>query len=151
MNEALEQLRAAIVHADGCVEAVSAWSVAHHIEHCCLAMERICGAVAESTPPPEGKRTALGVLVFKLGKIPRGRGKAPEASIPKHLPSQAELLAHLDRAEQTLERTGQLDPDAWFKHFVFGTMRRDHAIAFLDIHNRHHLKIIDDIVKHSGT
>jgi hypothetical protein len=31
------------------------------------------------------------------------------------------------------------------RHFAFGVLRRDKALRFMEIHNRHHLRIISDI------
>ncbi|MDX1565108.1 MAG: DUF1569 domain-containing protein [Phycisphaeraceae bacterium] len=149
MNETWKSLRAAIDHADRCVESVSMWTVGHHIEHCALAAERMVAAVAESTPPPKGRRTAVGLMVLKMGKIPRGRGKAPEPSVPQGALSEAELSTCLDRAEAAIEKAAGLDPNQWFRHFAFGTLKRDQAMKLIDIHNRHHLKIIEDIVENS--
>jgi hypothetical protein len=140
-----------IPHAALSAPSVSQWSVGKHIDHCCLAIQRICGALAESTPPVKGRRTALGVLVFTLGSIPRGRGKAPEASVPSEEPTEAKLIENIELANQAIASAQQLDPDAWFRHFVFGTLKRDRSIVLLNIHNNHHLKIIADIHQDSGT
>ena len=70
-------------HAD----SVSAWSVHQHLEHLSLADRIIIGWIqsvvdgtAESAGP--GKPTGPGTIVLKLGFIPRGRGRAPEATCP---------------------------------------------------------------------
>jgi hypothetical protein len=66
--------------------------------------------------------------------------------VPKQDASPAELLALLEEAARKLNDVRQLDAGAWFKHFAFGVLDRDKAIKFILIHNRHHLRIISDIM-----
>jgi hypothetical protein len=143
----LQELRAAVADADACVSAVSAWSAGMHVHHCCLGMIGICKALAASRPPPPRSRFSLvTALVFLTGRIPRGRGRAPDAAAPRRDVSPAELSTFLDESVRLLAATNELDRGAWFKHGVFGVLDRDKAIRFMRIHNRHHLKIIADIV-----
>ena len=60
--------------------------------------------------------------------------------------SPEELLTLLDQSEHILTEVHDLDPKTWFKHFAFGVLDRDKALRFILIHNRHHLRIISDIV-----
>ena len=65
---------------------------------------------------------------------------------PKRDISLEELLAVLDEAGRKLNDARQLDAGTWFKHFAFGVFDRDKTIKFIRIHNRHHLRIISDIM-----
>ncbi|HKW14664.1 MAG TPA: DUF1569 domain-containing protein [Candidatus Krumholzibacteria bacterium] len=149
MNDAyrLEELRAAIASAQVTVPAVSGWSVGMHVQHCCLAMIGTCGVLTKSEPPPPPSRPpVIRVVVFTTGRIIRGRGQAPERALPQADISPAELTSLLEEAGRQVAAAGNLEPERWFKHFMFGVLKRDDALKFLRIHNRHHLRIVSDIV-----
>lgn len=125
--------------------SVSQWSVGMHVHHCALSMLSIGKGLATSTQPmPPEKRTLPRFAVFTFGRIPRGRARTkliPQPSVPA-----AELLALLDQSEQVVAAAGSLDGNTWITHPVFGPLRRDDALKFLRIHNRHHLRIVSDIM-----
>jgi len=60
------------------------------------------------------------------------------------------LEAALARAATDLERIRALPADAWFRHFVLGTLRRDRALRFLAVHTEHHLRIVREILARPG-
>jgi hypothetical protein len=106
----------------------------------------ICNAVLKSSPPPPPSRfSASRAFVFTTGRIPRGRGKAPEAALPSPDIGSEDLRALLDRSEELIDRVAEAEPDKWWNHFAFGVMDRDQTLRFMGIHNRHHLRIIADI------
>jgi hypothetical protein len=147
MDYGLHDLRQSVDHADVSVASVSHWSVGMQIHHCCLATAAICQSLIDSKPPPPRRRwSPITSIVFLSGRIPRGRGKAPEVALPKQDISTDELVPLLDRSEQLLEQVSQLDRSRWFKHFAFGILDRDKSLKLLRIHNRHHLRIVADIV-----
>jgi hypothetical protein len=65
----------------------------------------------------------------------------PQRDVP-----ETELSTLLDQSEGLLTEAVDLDPNAWFKHFAFGVFDRDKTLRFIHIHNRHHLRIISDIM-----
>lgn len=67
--------------------------------------------------------------------------------MPPTIESEDELARLLDEAEACSRDARQLPADSWFEHPVFRALRRDRAIAFLAIHDRHHLRIIGEIVE----
>ena len=143
----LEDLRSSVPNADLCVPAVSKWSIGMHVHHCCLAMIGICQSLVAATPPPPRSRFSMRTaLVFLVGRIPRGRGRSPDIVVPRQDVSPAELLALLEESQRILAEVHHLDPETWFRHFAFGVLNRDKTIRFIRIHNRHHLRIISDIV-----
>ena len=143
----LEDLRTSATNAVLRDPAVSEWSIGMHVHHCCLAMVRICQSLVVSTPPPPRSRFSFRTtLVFSSGRIPRGRGRSPDAVLPRQDISPAELLTLLDEAERILTEARDLDPKTWFRHFAFGVLDRNKTLRFIRIHNRHHLRIISDIV-----
>ena len=78
--------------------------------------------------------------------MPRGRGRSPDVALPSQDISPAELYSLLDQSDQILTEVHDLDPKTWSRHPFFGVLDRDKTLRFIRIHNRHHLKIIADIV-----
>ena len=147
MDCGLDDLRSSVDHSAVSAATVSHWSVGMQIHHCCLAMIGICQSLIDSKPPPPPARWSLVTsIVFLSGRIPRGRGKAPDVALPKQDVSREELMHLLDRSGQLVAEAGQLDSNRWFKHFAFGILDRDKSLKLLRIHNGHHLRIIADIV-----
>jgi hypothetical protein len=146
LEQGIQDLRRAVPDAARRAAPVSAWSVGMHVHHCCLAMTAIGRALIASTPPPPPSRASLlARVIFATGRIPRGRGRAPEAVVPEQDAPPPTLAALLDESERVLAEAGSVDPAAWFKHFVFGPLDRDKTIRFIRMHNHHHLRIIADI------
>ena len=147
IEQTVEELRSAVVNADATVPTVSSWSVGEHIHHCCLSMIGVSKSLRKSTPPaPRAKPTIPRAAVFYFGFIPRGRARSPSFVLPKPLP-HPELLAMLDQSAELLAMAGGLEPETWFTHPFLGAMDRDQALKFVLVHNRHHLKIVADILK----
>ncbi len=144
----LGDLRTSVASAALRAPAVSEWSIGMHVHHCGLAMMRVCQSLVASTPPtPRSRFSFLTAIVFLSGRIQRGCGRSPDVVLPRQDVSPAELLTLLDRAERILTEAHDLDPKAWFRHFVFGVLGRNKTLRFIRIHNRHHLRIISDIVR----
>ena len=142
----LEELRAVVADAGLRARTVSGWSVGMHIHHCGLAMIGMSRALIASEPPPPPSRFSLiTTLVFLTGRIPRGRGKAPDAALPQENVPQEKLVALLDESERACAAAEESDRATWFKHFAFGILDRDKTLRLIAIHNRHHLRIISDI------
>jgi hypothetical protein len=143
----LDRMREAIAHAEVVAPSVSAWSVGMHVNHCCLAMIGTCRVLEKSTaPPPPSRPPLIRVVVFTTGRFIRGRAQSPERALPRADIPVAELTSLLEEAERQVAAAGNLEAGRWFKHFMFGVLKRDDALQFLRIHNRHHLRIVSDIV-----
>ena len=101
-----------------------------HVHHCCLAMIEICQSLIASTPPPPRSRFSLvTALVFSSGRIPRGRGRAPDVVLPRQDVLPAELGTLLDQSERILTEVHDLDAKTWFRHFAFGVLDRDKTVT----------------------
>ena len=147
MANTLDRLEGFIAEAPTSNPAISAWSVGMQIHHALLATIHISQFLTDSTPGE--KKQSFSVprsLILLTGKIPRGRGKAPKRSLPNQDITAQDLDELLTRARTVLDAASQSDPACWWKHFAFGVMRRDTAIKFIHVHNRHHLSIITDII-----
>lgn len=132
--------------------AVSAWSVAEQVEHLLLTNRGIFGQIArllDGEGEAAGKPTLRGRLLLTAGMIPRGRGRAPKFIEPTGR-SAAELRALADDCRERLDGlAGRSDAIAastsTAKHPYFGAFTPAIWLRFDDIHNRHHLAIVDDI------
>jgi hypothetical protein len=141
------ELRAFLPRAGVRAPEVSKWTVGMHLHHSCLAMIGVCRSLIRSQPPaPPSRFSPIVSLIFLTGRIPRGRGRAPDAALPSETVTVPELEALLDECDRLLGEARAQPPDAWFEHFAFGSMNRDRTLRFLRIHNRHHARIVRDIL-----
>lgn len=146
----LDSLEAMIPHRDRASADVSKWSIGMQIQHSLIATANILKSMSESEPGAETPKFSLPrFFVMTFGRLPRGKGKAPEVSHPEPSPSEETLREVLARARAAQETAKQADPACYWRHFVFGVLPRDQALKFVEIHNRHHLRIIDDILAKS--
>ena len=134
---------------------VSAWSIGEHVEHLLLSDRKVLAWVVEALAAPNpGTREQfpreIGVNLLARGSIPRGRGSAPDFTLPTALPP-ADIrdgfealralaagfepqLAELDACRHTLP------------HHVLGHFTPAEWLRFLHLHHRHHEAIIRDIL-----
>jgi hypothetical protein len=149
-NAEIEALRRVVARAHVRAPEVSKWSVGMHIHHLCLAMDGVCDLLLASEPPPPRVGTSiLTTAVLLIGRIPRGRAESPDQVIPTPGISTESLRSMLDDSTERLSAIAVADPGQWFRHFAFGVLNRDRTLKFLRIHNRHHLRIIADILEAS--
>lgn len=127
---------------------ISKSSVGWHIEHCLLTLNLIIRALENSEPA--GYKWAFNFkrsFVFTLKKIPRGRVQSPTSVQPKNIFNSDTLKAHIHISKEKLKAFYVLKPDNYFEHPFFGKLNLRPTGKFLEIHTRHHLNIINDIIK----
>ncbi len=131
---------------------VSAWSVGQQLEHLALAGHSILDAMEQIVrgdhAEDAGKEpNRIGRFVLVSGRIPRGKGQAPDSALPKDVDAGV-LVADLLRMR---ERCAALDPNVLddavgtVAHFAFGHLNACQWLRFIQVHNDHHGKIIRDI------
>lgn len=148
IDQTIDDFRAVVAQADVDASVVSQWNVGMHIHHCCLAMIGISKGLAKSTPPVPRMRPSIArYCAFAVERFPRGQAKSPTFAVPAASAPQEELLALLDRSQKMMVEARALDADRWVTHPIFGPLRRDDALKFVRIHNRHHLRIVADILR----
>ncbi|MBK7434830.1 MAG: DinB family protein [Chitinophagaceae bacterium] len=148
LQRLLQQLDTRIAHADSFVAGISKSPVSWHIDHSLLTIKVIIDAVKNSDPAKYSpKFNMMKTLVFTLNKIPRGKAKAPKQVQPDLTHDPVVLKRHLDKVMDKLEELNGLDPKNHFPHPYFGQLNVKQTVKFLGIHTRHHLKIIDDIIR----
>lgn len=139
--------------------SISEWSVANHLEHL-LRGDRwmigwvesaVCGETGAGADACEaGRPTAVGFVVLSTGFIPRGRGRAPDASHPVGL-SAPEIVAGFREVQAMVDRLQPrlVEVDAMtltLQHPMLGCFTPARWLRFADIHHDHHDKIIRDIL-----
>ena len=126
---------------------ISKSNVGWHIEHILLTIKMIIEAVEKSNPANYTWSFKLSrIVVFTMNKIPRGRAKAPKVVVPKTYDEQT-LLEHLKIVTLKIQGLENMSSDKYFDHPYFGNLRLNKTIKFLEIHTKHHLEIINDIMK----
>ena len=127
---------------------VSAGTVGWHIDHLLLTMALTLKNMSTSSPQDYRKeynfwRTVC--LGFRW--LPRGKVKAPKVVTPVSIKEEKQLMEQLENIRQAVREAVSLHPLQFMKHPFFGKLKRDTAFRFLEIHTRHHLKIIEHIRK----
>ena len=127
---------------------ISKAPVGWHIQHSLLTITQIVENLKKSDPNAyQWKFSFLKVVVFTMKKIPRGRAQSPDTVMPKNIGTAETIKKEFDIALAAIKELDALNANNYFKHPVFGKMNVKPAIKFLEIHTRHHLNIINDIIK----
>jgi hypothetical protein len=126
---------------------ISKGSVGWHIEHSLLTLNLIIEAMNKSNPDNYkwtfDKRRSFVTL---LGKIPRGKVKAPTVVLPTVDFNPDTLQQHISFSKEKIKSLEKLKPNNYFKHPFLGDFNLKPAKKFLEIHTKHHLNIIKDII-----
>jgi hypothetical protein len=139
---------------------ISRWSVKDHLEHLSIADHRtltFVERVRDGYPELEtgGGPSLLGRVVLLLGGFPRGKGRAPERTLPHGETAEdlvlrfQELRERLVALEDSLPRIGAAPYTS--HHFAFGDLNAAQWLRFAVIHDHHHRKIIRDITRAAGS
>lgn len=130
---------------------VSASSVGWHIGHSLMAIQKMGDALLQTPSTQAATKFNLSrLIILSLGRIPRGRGRAPDIVKPADNTDPAQLTALLQKVKALVAQVDQVPANATFFHPVFGQLRKKQGIRFMRIHTHHHLAIIRDIVKQQG-
>ncbi len=144
----LHQLENHISYFEKTNPKVSNSTVGWQIDHCLLVINGIIGQLEISDPLKfQPKWTFPKFMVFTTGKIPRGKAKAPKVVIPTQVATQEELLAKLAAAKNNVLKLDSFSENQFFNHPFFKDLNVKQTKKFLTIHTKHHLKIIEDILK----
>lgn len=128
-------------------ETISQATVGWHLEHSLLALVKMISATEHSNPADyRWKFNLKRSVVLLLGKIPRGRAKAPVAVKPGEAISTETITPLLEKAKQKVELFEKLSSGKFFTHPVFGDIKLKQARRVIAIHTAHHLAIISDIL-----
>lgn len=147
LHKLLNQIESHLPHANRSNSAVSKSNVAWHLDH---ALKVVIGIskqlhrsdISDYKPNINMFRT----LCFTIGFIPRGRGKSPKIVLPPDIILIDDIMAQIEMARELIERLKPLPKQSNFKHFAFGHLNKSQTLRFIEIHTKHHLKIINDIL-----
>jgi hypothetical protein len=129
-------------------DSVSKSDVAWQIDHSLKVINLVSKSLILSNPIHYTNQfNKWRFLLFNLNYIPRGRAKAPKMVAPPDEISKELLESQIQLAFENIEQLKVANKNAYFKHFVFGTLNKKRTIRFLKLHTNHHLKIIKDILK----
>lgn len=144
----LQQLERHIYNFEKTNPNVSNSTVGWQIDHCLLVINGVIGQIEISDPLKyHSKWTFPKFMVFTTGKIPRGKAKAPKVVIPTQVATQEELLAKIAAAKNNVLKLDSFSENQFFNHPFFKDLNVKQTKKFLTIHTKHHLKIIQDILK----
>ncbi|MBP6624789.1 MAG: hypothetical protein KA198_06435 [Chitinophagaceae bacterium] len=147
LESLLAELEKAIPHAMKSKNEVSSSNVGWHIEHSLLTLDKITESLANSNPSEYSKKFSLvRLIVFTLKKIPRGKAKSPASVQPSIQYSAESLMKHIMQTRENIKVLQTISKDRFFDHPVFNHLQLEQTVKFLEIHSKHHLDIIQDII-----
>ncbi len=143
----LDQFEALSQNTDQDNSKISAKGIYWHIDHCLKVINKTTEALANSDPKTyQGRFNPLLSVILAIGRLPRGKAKAPDLVVSqKAVIEKTDLEKQIATARQSLHQLKTLPADTHFDHPFFGPMRLKKTLKITSIHNRHHLKIIQDI------
>lgn len=148
LHNLLLLLESYISNSDKRNSKVSNSTVGWQIDHSLLVINGIVEQLEISNPNEfQPKWNFPKFMVFTMGKIPRGKAKAPKVVIPTHVATQEELKAKLEVAKNNILKLDSFSENSFFKHPFFKDLNVKQTEKFLVIHTQHHLKIIQDILR----
>jgi len=148
LEKEIQQIRSYLEEIDINKTSISSSSVGWHLDHALRTIYAIIKALQRADPSLYKWEFNLGrvfILTFKF--IPRGTAIAPKNLVSQSNVNKERILVLLNKTEASLARLTELDPNSYFIHADAGTLKLDAAKKFMLIHTRHHLKIIQDILK----
>ena len=127
---------------------VSNSTVGWQIEHSLKTLFLVVAAVKSSNPKEyQWKFNRTKLFISILGKIPRGKVRAPKLVVPDENITEESLKNSLEKVKTALQEWESFDKDAFFPHPFFGKLNKKSTEWFLNLHTKHHIKIINDICK----
>lgn len=132
-------------------DAISSKGIDWHIDHSCRVILNVGQSLQSSKPEDYIQNVSPQIVaLFKAGVIPRGTAQAPPFLMAEGDISKEELERQLAKTKQCLAQIQRLSQRHHFVHPYFGMLNLEMALQFLDIHTKHHTKIMKDIMKHNA-
>lgn len=149
LQNLISQLESKISQFETTNLTVSGGSVGWHIEHSLKTIDQIVTACKNSNPANyQWHFNFKRFLILTVAKkIPRGKAKAPKIVRPEGDISLETLVLSLEKVKENLKNWESLDKNAHFPHPFFGVLNKKETENFLVLHTKHHLMIVNDILK----
>ena len=127
---------------------VSQSTIGWQIDHSLLVINNVVDRLKDSDPENyKWKFSKYRILIRITNTIPRGKVRVPKSVKPVDVATIEELSAKLELARKNIADISALPANSYFTHPFFGDLNVKSAIWFLKLHTKHHLKIIEDILK----
>lgn len=144
----VHELENKILHCEKINTKISEATVGWHIQHSLLVALQIIQAAERSNPADYRYKFNLPkFLVYTFNKIPRGKAKAPERVTPREAFNEEALKKDFQVLKSRLAVLDALEPDNFIIHPIFGHLHLKASIKMLKLHTKHHIDIINDIIK----
>jgi hypothetical protein len=148
LHTLINELETKIEHSEKLNTAISKAPVGWHVQHSLIVVSQIINAIEKSNPAEyQYKFSMRKFIVYTLNKIPRGKAKAPEVALPKEKMNADEMKKSFELLKTRLAVLDTLQPNNYFRHPYFGNLNLKATIKMLKLHTKHHLNIINDILK----
>ncbi len=148
LHNLLLQLENHIPNLEKTNSRVSKSTVGWQIDHCLLVINGVVNQLKISNPTEfQSKWNFNKFMFFTSGKIPRGKARAPKVVTPVDVTTAEELKTKIEIAKNNISKLVSFPQNSFFKHPYFNDLNTKQTEKFLAIHTKHHLKIIQDILK----
>ncbi|GAL75017.1 hypothetical protein JCM19275_1056 [Nonlabens ulvanivorans] len=127
---------------------VSEAPVKWHLFHSLQVINGVLKEAEHSNPDEYNSKTNFQWrFVSVFNKIPRNKVTAPDKVNPSYNITKKQILEELKKARKSIEGWRDLEKNNFYKHAVLMNLNKRKIRKFLRVHSRHHLKIIQDILK----
>ena len=149
LHKLLDQLESDILSFDKVNLTVSSGRVGWHIAHSLKTIDQIVTACKHSNPTEyQWHFNFKRFLIMSVAKkIPRGKARAPKIVRPEGDIDTESLALSLEKVRENIMDWKSLDKNVHFPHPFFGVLNKKETEHFLVLHTKHHLMIIQDILK----
>jgi hypothetical protein len=151
LNILVDQLGCHIKDFEKTNPSISQATVGWQIDHSFLVINTVVNQIKKSNPIDyKWKFNKNRFLVQSiLRKIPRGKVRAPKEVKPYEEISEAHLKTKFETTRNSIQELYTLQTKNYFTHPFMGDLNLKRTIDFLEIHTKHHVAIIEDILKDS--
>lgn len=148
LKSELNQIECYLIYNGSVNEKVSKVSVAWHLDHSLKVINKISHSLLYSDPDVYIRKfNAIRVFSFTFGYIPRGKVTSPMTVMPPNIIKIKDIVSQLIKARDSVEEIEFLEGASNFIHPVYGQLNKKQTKRLLEVHTRHHLKIVRDILK----
>jgi len=148
LQEIIHQLENQIPNFEKTNVAVSQSTVGWQIDHSLLVINGVVEQLKNSNPKNyKWKFKWIRTYIKIINKIPRGKVRVPKSVKPIDVANITDLTSKLELAKNNIAEMEKLSAKSYFTHPFFGDLNVKSSIWFLKLHTKHHLKIIEDILK----
>lgn len=147
LSDPLDNIESLIPEKDVKNESVSKADVAWHLDHVLKTVNEVTKSLENSNPKDfKSGFNIPRIMSLTFGFIPRGREQSPSVVRPPEKILTKDIISQLEEARKNIDVLNKLNKKAHFKHPVFGTIDKPTSIRFIEVHTKHHLRIINDIL-----